>query len=81
MVSNGRIAERIIDPETTPEIKEIIAQGSSYGMQTFDQALLKMVQEDTVTVKDAMAIASSPHDFALMLQQAQIDVPSVLIPA
>jgi twitching motility protein PilT len=81
MVANGRIAERVIDPETTSEIKDIIAQGGSYGMQTFDQSLLKLVQEESVTVKDAMAIASSPHDFTLMLQQARIAVPQMLIPA
>jgi Tfp pilus assembly pilus retraction ATPase PilT len=81
MVSNGRIAERIIDPETTSDIHDIIANGSSYGMQTFDQCLLKLVQDETVAVKDAMTIASSPHDFALMLQQARITVPTVLIPA
>ena len=81
MVSNGRIAERIIDTATTSEIHDIIAQGKTYGMQTFDQALLQLVKDETVTVMDAMAIATSPHDFALMLQQAQIPVPSVLIPA
>jgi twitching motility protein PilT len=80
MVSNGRIAERILDPETTSEIRDIISQGGSYGMQTFDQCLLGLVQSDEVSVEDAMATSSQPHDFALMLQQARITVPSVLVP-
>jgi len=81
MVTNGRVQERIIDSETTSEIKDIIAHGGSYGMQTFDQSLLKLVQAGTVSVKDAMAVASSPHDFVLMLHQAQIEVPTILVPA
>jgi twitching motility protein PilT len=81
MVSNGRIAERIIESDTTAEIHDIIAKGSAYGMQTFDQSLLKLVQEDLVTVSDAIAISSNPHDFTLMLHQASIDVPRVLVPA
>src|SRR5947208_535226 len=40
MISNGRVAERIIDKDTTGETKDIIAQRASYGMQTFDQAPL-----------------------------------------
>jgi twitching motility protein PilT len=81
MVANGRIAERIIDPETTSDIHDIVARGSSYGMQTFDQALLKLVQEETVTVEDALAVSSSPHDFTLMLQQARIAIGGMLVPA
>jgi twitching motility protein PilT len=81
MVNNGRIAERIIDKETTSGIHDIIAKGKSYGMQTFDQSLLGLVQREIVTVRNAMAIASQPHDFALMLQQAQITVPPILVPA
>jgi Tfp pilus assembly ATPase PilU len=39
-------------------------------MQTFDQALLKLVQQEQVSIPDAMATASRGHDFGLMLQQA-----------
>jgi twitching motility protein PilT len=70
MVSNGRIVDRILDANVTSEIHDIIAQGASYGMQTFDQALLKLVQQEQVSIPDAMATASRGHDFGLMLQQA-----------
>jgi twitching motility protein PilT len=70
MVSNGRIVDRILDPNVTAEIHDIIAQGSSYGMQTFDQALLNLVQQDLISIPDALATASRGHDFGLMLQQA-----------
>jgi twitching motility protein PilT len=72
LVNTGRIAERIVEAGATSEIPEVIAQGSYYGMQTFDQALLALVRDGRVTLEDAMAVASEPHDFQLMLQQAGV---------
>jgi len=46
----------------------VIAEGEYYGMQTFDQALLKHVMGGKVDEETALAAASSPHDFKLMLQ-------------
>jgi twitching motility protein PilT len=70
MISNGRVVDRILDSHVTAEIHDIIEEGGAYGMRTFDQALLKLVQDGQVTVQDAVAIASRHHDFGLMLQQA-----------
>ena len=70
LVNTGRVAERIIDPTMTAEIKEVIQEGTYYGMQTFDQSLLALVQAGTVTIEEATHAASAPHDFELMLQQA-----------
>jgi twitching motility protein PilT len=72
LVNTGRVAERILEPSATSEIPEVIAQGSYYGMQTFDQALLALVRDGRVTLEDATAVASEPHDFQLMLQQAGV---------
>ena len=75
MVANGRISDRIMDPTTTGQIHDIIAEGEFYGMQTFDQALLKLVKDRVIEVDDAMESSSNPHDFGIMLQQAGILVP------
>ena len=32
LVNTGRIAERIVNPEITAEIEEVIAKGAHYGM-------------------------------------------------
>jgi twitching motility protein PilT len=72
LVNTGRIAERILDASATSEIPEVIAEGSYYGMQTFDQALLALVRDEVVSLEDALAVASEPHDFQLMLQQAGV---------
>jgi twitching motility protein PilT len=70
MVNNGRIAERILNPDAMSEIQQIISEGSYYGMQTFDQSLLRLVQMGVITIPDAMETSSKPHDFSLMLEQA-----------
>jgi twitching motility protein PilT len=75
LVNTGRIAERIVDPDKTIEIKDVIADGGFYGMVTFDQWLLRLIQEGTVSVEDAMKSVSSRHDFELALQQASIPMP------
>ena len=44
------------------------SSGGYYGMQTFDQALFGHVKAGRVTFEDAMRVASSPHDFKLLMQ-------------
>ena len=46
----------------------MITSGGYYGMQTFDQALYSHVEAGRVTFEDAMRVASSPHDFKLLMQ-------------
>jgi twitching motility protein PilT len=36
-------------------------------MQTFDQALLKLVEEDRIDYQEAMRASSRPQDFKLMV--------------
>ena len=63
----GRVKDMIMDPEQTGRLQEVIADGSYYGMQTFDQALFDHVKAGRVTVDEASRAASSPHDFKLLL--------------
>jgi|SRR5579884_727504 len=71
MVMTGRIADRIVDPTGRGEtIEEMIASGEWYGMQTFDQSLFQLYQNKKVTLRQAMAAASKPHDFRLALEHA-----------
>ena len=63
----GRVRDMIADPNQTGQLGEAIASGAYYGMQTFDQALFHHVKAGRVTVEEAMRVASSPHDFKLLL--------------
>src|SRR6476620_6145027 len=67
MVVTGRVKDLILQPNETGKISEVISEGAFYGMQTFDQDLLKHVQAGRVSEAIAMDTASSPHDFKLML--------------
>jgi twitching motility protein PilT len=57
----------ITDPDQTDRLREVIAEGEYYGMQTFDQALLKHYQAGRVSMDDALRVATSPHDFKLLV--------------
>ena len=64
----GRVRDMILDPAQTGKLVEVINSGAFYGMQTFDQALFGHVKAGRVTFEDAMRVASSPHDFKLLMQ-------------
>ncbi len=66
----GRVHDKIIKPNETSDLTEVIADGAYDGMQTFDQALYNHVVAGRVTLEDAMRVASSPHDFKLLLDAA-----------
>jgi twitching motility protein PilT len=63
----GRARDMILDPEETGRLREVIAEGEYYGMQTFDQALLRHHQAGRVSMEDALRVATSPHDFKLLV--------------
>ena len=67
LVMTGRVRDMILDPNLTGRLPEVIAEGEYYGMQTFDQALLKHVQAGRVSMEHALRAATSPHDFKLLV--------------
>jgi twitching motility protein PilT len=67
LVNTGRVFDRLVDPEQTDGIVDVIADGAYYGMQSFDQALVSLVKDGLVTTEEARRTATSPHDFDLQL--------------
>src|ERR1700710_2952933 len=67
MVMTGRVHNMILDPKLTGQLPEVVAEGGYYGMQTFDQHLLKHLHAGRITYEAAMTSATSPHDFKLMV--------------
>ncbi|MEK7689193.1 MAG: type IV pilus twitching motility protein PilT, partial [Deltaproteobacteria bacterium] len=66
LVSTARIRECIEDKEKTKEIHDAIAKGyTTYGMQTFDQSIMGLLNKGFITYEEALAQASNPDDFAL----------------
>jgi len=69
MIVNGRVQQCIVDPDKTTDISQIIAEGEYYGMQTFDQSLVSLLEQGVIDLRSAMVTASNPHDLKVMLQQ------------
>jgi twitching motility protein PilT len=70
LVMTGRVHDMIVDPALTGQLPEVIGDGAYYGMQTFDQHLLQHLQAGRVTMDAALRVATSPHDFKLMVAAA-----------
>ena len=66
LLGTSRVKECIDDKDKTKQIKDAIAQGFvSYGMQTFDQSLMKLFSSKLISYEEAMRQSSNPDDFAL----------------
>jgi twitching motility protein PilT len=63
----GRVRDMIMDPTQTGRLPEVISEGTYYGMQTFDQALYDHLKASRITMDQALAAATSPHDFKLLV--------------
>jgi hypothetical protein len=60
LVVNGRVAELRLEPGRSDAIAELIRDGSAYGMQMFDQALLDLVRRNVVSLDDAQTAVTKP---------------------
>jgi twitching motility protein PilT len=69
LVNTARIRECLIDGGDATELHQIMAEGEYYGMQTFDQALMDLVARGEMSHAEATAVAVSPHNFRLDLNQ------------
>lgn len=69
LVMTGTIREYIVDPEKTYLIRDAMNEGDYYGMQTFDQSLLKLYQAGRITLDDAVAMSANAHDFKIKVRQ------------
>jgi twitching motility protein PilT len=72
LVSTGNVRDCIIEPEKTPLLPQIMREGvTTHQMQTFDQALMKLYQDEVVTLDDALRASSKPHELTLRLKGIQ----------
>ena len=69
LVATGRVFDKIVNPEETHEIEEVVADGEYYGMQTFDQSLLALYESGQIELNDALSASTRPHDLRLLIEQ------------
>ncbi len=64
--STPRIRELIEDEERTRELQAALAEGHvGYGMQSFDQSLMRLYTTGVISQEEALRQASNPGNFAL----------------
>ena len=69
LVGTAVIRDCIRDAKRTPEIPAFIAQGQSqYGMQTFDQCLLRLYRDGMISYETAREAATNADDFDLKVR-------------
>jgi twitching motility protein PilT len=68
-INTGRVADAIIDSEKTSTISSLIAEGSYYGMTTFDQHLVSLLRDGVITLDAAMVASTNPHDLTVELRR------------
>jgi twitching motility protein PilT len=69
LVNTAAVRECIIDPGKQGGIMDLIESGTvQYGMQTFDQSIMKLYREGAIDYETAMENTSNPDDFDLRIK-------------
>jgi twitching motility protein PilT len=68
LINTATVADNIRDIEKALHIPDLIAQGTtSYGMQSFDQSLMKWYKEGAISYESALFYSTTPNEFALRI--------------
>jgi len=66
LINTATVADNIRDTQKALAIPDLIAQGGmSYGMQSFDQSLMRWYQDGIITYDEAIFHSTHPGEFAL----------------
>lgn len=69
MINTSTIQEYIRDSAKTHLISDAIADGYvGYGMQSFDQSLMKLFKSGSISLEEALRASSNPHEFSLRIK-------------
>jgi twitching motility protein PilT len=68
LVNTAAVADNIRDIEKALNIPDLIAEGTvSYGMQSFDQSLMKWYKDGAISYESALFYSTNPNEFALRI--------------
>jgi twitching motility protein PilT len=68
LINTATVADNIRDIEKALHIPDLIAQGTtSYGMQSFDQSLMKWYKDGAISYESALFYSTNPNEFALRI--------------
>jgi twitching motility protein PilT len=72
LVGTSKVVDVIADATRTSELEKVLADGQYHGMQTLDQALLELVRDGLVSLRDALAASANPEDLRIALGHAGV---------
>ncbi len=72
MMNTPRISDLIMDNKVAA-IKEAMAEGKNYGMQTFDQHLLELWKTGRIAEEEALRHADAMNDLRLQMKMAKLE--------
>jgi twitching motility protein PilT len=67
LVNNSAVRQNLLDGKLN-EVYKTLEKGAYYGMQTFDQDLVRLVKEGKIDAKAAADASTTPQDLAIKLQ-------------
>ena len=73
LIVNARVAERIAQPDRLSELHGEMVDGDLYGMQCFDQSLVRLYQGGLVARADVLAHAGEPSEMKFELDRADFE--------
>ncbi|MDB4893181.1 MAG: twitching motility protein PilT [Gemmatimonadetes bacterium] len=69
LINTQTVRDQIRDMDKTLNIPDLIREGTvQYGMQSFDQSLMRWYSEGIISYESAVFFATSPSEFALRVQ-------------
>jgi twitching motility protein PilT len=69
LVNTPTIREMLQSGRAIENVRSIIEEGvTQYGMQTFDQSLMKLLRDDLITEDEALKNCTNPNEFGLHLK-------------
>lgn len=68
MINTAAIRDCFVDPDKFTNILDLIESGAQYGMQSFDQAIMKLYKRGFISLEEAMNNASNADDFDMRVK-------------
>jgi twitching motility protein PilT len=69
LINTAAVRDQIRDMTKSLNIPELIRDGTvHYGMQSFDQSLMRWYSQGVISYESAMEFATNPSEFALRVQ-------------
>ena len=65
LINSARVRELIESPSATGQIRQAVEEGAAYGMRSFDQSLMELINRDLISYDEALLHCTRPEDFRI----------------